>query len=130
MTKYSFMNVSLNQIFFEFQMYKTLNLVWIYESDVIKLINTYLISLKSHSAKHIKLITIDQYKSVYIDVKDIIVFVIIHIKMYYNKTHQSCFFNVNNVINLQLHCRYILFSFISQNKKLKQQFVNSLYIVE
>ena len=92
--------------------------------------DVYLTSSKTHSAKHIKLVVIDQYKLVYIDVKDVIVFAAMHIKMYYNKTHQFCFFNISNAVNLKLHCKYTLSSFIDQNKKLKQQFVDSLCVVE
>ena len=130
MTKYSFINLSLNQIFFEFWMCKTFNLVQTHKSDVIELINTYSASSKSHLAKHIKLVVIDQYKSVHINAKDVIVFAAMHMKIYYNKTHQSHFFNIDDTVNLQLHCEYTLFSFIDQNKKLKQQFVDSLCIVE
>ena len=70
----------------------------------------------------------NQYKSVHIDAKDAIVFIIICMKTHYDKAHQSCFFDINNTVNLQLHCSYILFSI--QNKKLEQQFVDFLYVIE
>ena len=130
LTKYSFMNLSLNQIFFEFWMCEILNLIQINKSDVVELINVYSIltsSMKS-SSKHVKLIIIDQYKSIYIDAKDIIVFITMQMKHYYNKSHLLCFFKADNMINLQLHHRYTLSDIL--NKKLEQQFVKSLQIIE
>ena len=50
--------------------------------------------------KHIKLVVIDQYKSVHIDVKDIIVFVTMQMKHYYDKSHLPHFFESDDMINL------------------------------
>ena len=132
--KYSSMNLSLNQILFEFCMHEILNLIWTDEPNVVKSaysvsINESLVSLKS-TMKHIKLVAMNQYKSAHIDVKDVIVFVAIQMKQYYDDKHQSHFFSIEDIVNLHLHCDYILSSLISQNRKLKQQFVNSLCITE
>ena len=102
------------------------------KSNIIKSVNIYSAASKSSSVKStskcIKLVIINQYKSVYINTKDVIVFVIIYMKTHYNKAHQFCFFDIDNIINLWLHCSYSLFSI--QNKKLEQQFVDFLYIIE
>lgn len=127
-TKYSFTNLSSNQILFKFWTHEILNLLYINESDIIKVTADVINSV--HSSKHIKLVIMNQYKSVYINTKDVIVFFTMHIKEYYDKAHQSCFFSIENIINLQLHCSYILPSLVDQNKKLKQQFVDLICITE
>ena len=110
-------------------MHETLNLLHIDESDIVKTINVYSAnSLKT--TLYIKLIAVNQYRLIHIDVKNTIVFITMCMKMYYDKTHQSHFFNIDDIINLQLHHKYTLFSFIDQNKKLKQQFIDSLYIIK
>ena len=62
------------------------------------------------TSKHIKLVTMNQYKLVHIDTENIIVFIIMYMKLYYDKAHQSHFFNVSDAVNLHLHCEYILSS--------------------
>lgn len=109
--KYSFINLSSNQILFKFCMHKTLNLICIKKSDVVKIAADIADSV-NNSVKHIKLTVMNQYKSAHIDVKNTIVFTIICIKTYYNKIHQSLFFNEEDIINLQLHHKYILSSLI------------------
>ena len=72
-------------------MYKTLNFIQINKFAIIKSVNAYSVmsksSLMKSTSKHIKLVVINQYKSVHIDAKDIIVFIIIYMKRYYNKAH-------------------------------------------
>ena len=69
-----------------------------------------------------------EYRSTAIDVKNIIVFIIIYIKEYYNDKHKVKFFKISNMINLQLHWEYTVLSI--QNKKIKQQFIDSFKIIE
>lgn len=87
------------------------------------------VSLKSTS-KCIKLIIMNQYRSAHIDTKNAIVFIIMQMKTYYDKKHQSHFFKVDDMINLWLHYEYILLSLVNQNKKLSQQFVNLLHVTK
>ena len=64
-------------------MYEVLNLLCINESDIVKTINVY----SANSLKitlHVKLIIVNQYKLIYINAKNTIVFVTMHIKVYYN----------------------------------------------
>ena len=42
---------------------------------------------------------INEYKSLYINVKNIIIFVSLKIKKYYNVKHQFQFFKINDFIN-------------------------------
>ena len=127
-TKYSFTNLSSNQILFEFQMHKTLNLICVNKPNIVETAIYSVNIFKTHSAKHIKLVVLDQYRSVYINAKDTIVFAVMQMKQYYNEKHQSHFFKSDNIINLWLHCEYILSDI--QNKKLEQQFVESLCIIK
>lgn len=54
----------------------------------------------AHKQKHIKLVVVNKYKLAHINAKNVIVFVTVHMKHYYNKTHQSQFFNVDDAVNL------------------------------
>lgn len=60
-------------------MHKTLNLLCIEELDIIKTVNIYLTTLSKSTLhmKCIKLVVMNDYHSAYIDVKNVIVFVII-----------------------------------------------------
>lgn len=60
--------------------------------------------------------------------KDAIAFTTMQMKHYYNKAHITRFFEVNKMVNLQLHCGYTILSI--QNKKLDQQFVNPLCVLK
>ena len=110
--KYNFMNFNSTQILFEFHMHKILNLLKVNESDtvIINVINS------ACSSKQIKLVVMNQYWLIYINAKNVIAFTAMHIKHYYDQVHTSRFFQTDNIINLQLHCEYILSDL--QNKKL------------
>ena len=128
-------------------MCEILNLLWMNKSNIINIIETnaypaqsttdqscfnVIKSVKSskHTLKWVKLIALDEYWSVHIDVKNVIVFAAMQMKQYYDSKHQPHFFNVEDMINLHLHQEYILSSLMKQNKKLSQQFVKSLQITE
>ena len=128
--KYSSTNLSLNQILFEFCTCEVLNLIWINELNIVESVYSVFTnkSLMKSTSKCVKLVAMNEYKSAHIDVKNAIVFAAIQIKHYYNKTHQSHFFKSGNMINLQLHCEYILSEIL--NKKLEQQFIDSIQVLE
>ena len=148
-TKYSLMNLSSNQILFEFQTHETLNLLWTDDSNIINIVktNTYLtqsttdqshfnrifsqvkLSNTSHPSKHVKLVILDQYRSAHIDVKNVIAFAALQMKFYYDKKHESLFFKVRDMINLHLHHSYTLPD-LKTNKKLSQQFVDLIWILK
>ena len=109
-------------------MHKILNLIHINKSDVIKTVIYSVNIFKTHSVKHIKLVALDQYRLIYVDAKNAIVFTTMWMKQYYNEKHQSHFFKLDNMMNLWLHHKYILSDI--QNKKLKQQFIESLCVTE
>ena len=109
-------------------MYKVLNLICINEFNIIELIYSAISISTMHKSKLIQLIIVNQYKSIHINAKNAIVFIVLHIKHYYNQNHTLQFFCIDNDINLQLHYDYILLSI--QNKKLSQLFIDSLYIMK
>lgn len=76
------------------------------------------------------MITINEYCLTHINVKDTIVFVIIQMKHYYDLKYTLRFFEPEDIMNLCLHHRYFLSSLLEQNKKLSQQFVKSIHILE
>ena len=140
-----FTKLSSNKILFNFGIKESLNLLCVDESDTIEvtlsnqadtLTKTSLsflwmdvyTGMKEHWLKKIQLIFIDQYCSAHIDVKNVVVFVSMIMKDYYDKKHTSQYFAVDNMVHLYLHCSYILSSL--KNRKLEQQFVNSLHITE
>ena len=96
---------------------------------IIRSLLNFLMKFMSHS-KWIKLVIMNQYWLTHINVKNVIVFITMRMKIYYDEKHQPQFFSVEDMINLHLHCDYILFSLIRQNKKLSQQFVGPLHIRE
>jgi len=51
-------------------------------------------------------------------------------KHHYDKKHITRFFDVNNMINIRLHCEYTLLSLANVNKKLEQQFVDLIHILK
>ncbi len=79
-----------------------------------------------------KLVTftmMNQYWSVHIDVKDAIAYVIMTMKYYYNWKHKSLYFKMRDLINLCLHKSYTLLSLKEKNKKLRQQFMSLLKVL-
>ena len=52
------------------------------------------------------LITINIYRSKYIDANNIIAFMTIKMKHYYDRYYQPIYFNIDNLINLRLYKDY------------------------
>ena len=50
-----------------------------------------------------------EYRLNHINIKNVIVFVVLRIKEYYDAHHQLRFFNINDLINLRLHKKYQIF---------------------
>jgi len=65
----------------------------------------------------------------HIDIKDAIAYVTMTIKYYYNQKHKFLYFKMRDLINLYLHKNYMLLSLKKKNKKLRQQFVISLKVL-
>ncbi len=104
-----------------------MNLLWIEESDM-KWIDF------NHNEEQIKrklvtFIMMNQYWLMHIDIKDAIVYVTMTIKYYYNQKHKFLYFKMRDLINLYLHKNYMLLSLKKKNKKLRQQFVISLKVL-
>ena len=66
-------------------------------------------------------VIMNDYKFSIINVKNVIAFVFIHMKKYYDYEHVSMFFNANNYVNIRFHWKYSLSRIF--NFKLNQQFV-------
>jgi len=79
--------------------------------------------------KSVTFIMMNQYQLMYIDVKDAITYVIITIKYYYNQKHKSLYFKTEDLINLCLYKSYMLLSLKEKNKKLRQQFISLLKVL-
>ena len=73
-------------------------------------------------------VIMNDYKFLIINIKNIIAFVFIHMKKYYNYKHISIFFNANDYVNIRFHCEYLLSGI--PNFKLNQQFVESFWITK
>lgn len=86
------------------------------------------VNVTTQQPKCVKLTATYQYKPAYIDAKNAIAFVFMQMKHYYDKTHMSRYFWVNDMVNLHLHQGYSLLSI--ENKKLNQQFVDPLCVTE
>ncbi len=79
--------------------------------------------------KSVILIMMNQYQSAYIDVKDAIIYITITMKYYYNWKHKSLYFKTEDLINLHLYKSYMLLSLKKKNKKLRQQFMSLLKVL-
>ncbi len=71
----------------------------------------------------------NQYWSTHIDVKDAIAYVIMTMKYYYDWKHKFLYFKTEDLINLHLHKNYMLLSLKEKNKKLRQQFMSLLKVL-
>jgi len=71
----------------------------------------------------------NQYWLMYIDIKDAIAYIIITMKYYYDWKHKSLYFKTEDLINLHLHKNYTLLNLKEKNKKLRQQFVSLLKVL-
>lgn len=129
-TKYSFINLSTNEVLFKFCTCEVLDLLQVDELNIIKsaLVTELVNTVKSF--KKIKLTFVNQYQSAHIDIKDVIVFATLQIKHHYDKKHITRFFDVNNMVNIRLHCEYTLSGLTNVNKKLEQQFVDLICILK
>ena len=74
------------------------------------------------------LVTIISYWLSHINIKDIIAWVTMQVKYYYDVNQQPHFFAVEDKVLLQLHCEYKLSEVT--NKKLKHQFVKLFKVTE
>lgn len=145
-TKYSSILLMFNQVLFNFC---TRKFLWVEESDVVetsfdKHKNTIDLvdsvanytnmkvasdaNTMSQQPKCVKLTATYQYRPAHINTKNAIVFVFMCMKHYYNKAHMSRYFQSDNMVNLHLHWEYFLSGI--ENKKLNQQFVDSLHVTE
>ena len=106
------------EILFSFQIREALNLLQINRNSTVKK------SLKINASNTIT--PMFKYWSSLINIKDIITFAVIQMKKYYDNRHKSKFFNIEDMINLQLHHRYTILSI--QNKKIEQQFIDSFRV--
>ena len=66
-------------------------------------------------------IIMNDYKFSIINIKNVVAFVFIHMKEYYNHEYVLMFFNINDYINIKFHHEYLLSRIF--NFKLNQQFV-------
>ncbi len=71
----------------------------------------------------------NQYWSVHIDVKDAIAYIIMTMKYYYDWKYKFLYFKMRDLINLHLHKNYTLLSLKEKNKKLRQQFMSLLKVL-
>ena len=79
--------------------------------------------------KSVTLTMMDQYWLAHIDVKDAITYITMTMKYYYNQKHKPLYFKMKDLINLHLHKSYTLPSLKEKNKKLRQQFVSLLKVL-
>ncbi len=127
LTKYSLIRLSLNQIIFSMWMYKVMNLLWVEKLNTEWIDFNY--NEEQMKRKLVTLTMMNQYWSAHIDVKDAIAYVIITIKYYYNWKHKLLYFKIRDLVNLHLHKSYMLFSLREKNKKLRQQFMSLLKVL-
>ena len=73
-------------------------------------------------------VIMNDYKFLIIDVKNVITFVFIHMKKYYDYEYILMFFNANNYINIRFYYKYSLSKIF--NFKLNQQFVEFFWITK
>ena len=68
-------------------------------------------------------VIMNDYKFSIINIKNVIAFVFIHMKKYYDHEHILMFFNANDYVDIKFYCEYSLSGIF--NFKLNQQFVGS-----
>ena len=73
-------------------------------------------------------VIMNDYKFSIINIKNVITFVFIHMKKYYDHEHVLMFFNANNYVNIRFYCEYSLSGIF--NFKLSQQFVKFFWITK
>ena len=71
---------------------------------------------------------INEYRSYYIDVKNVIVFAVFRMKEYYDARYLSKFFDINDLINLKFPKNYQIL--IIKSKKIGSQFIDSFRVIE
>ena len=104
-----------------------MNLLWIEESDTEWIDFNY--NEEQIKRKSVTLTMMNQYWPVHIDIKDAIAYTAMTMKYYYNQKHKSLYFKAEDLINLHLHKNYMLLSLKEKNKKLRQQFVSLLKVL-
>ena len=72
------------------------------------------------------IVFINEYRSSYIDIKNVIVFAFLKMKKVNNARHQFIFFKIKNLINLRLCKNYRVF--IITSKKIRSQIIKSFKI--
>ncbi len=126
-TKYSSTITSPNQILFGFRTREPLDLIRVEEPDTIEveaLHNT------AKPKKRVQLAKTDQYRPAHIDAKDAIAFAAMNMKRYYDLKHTPKYFRAGDMVNLRLHRGYTLPGLKDLNRKLAQQFVGPLRVLE
>ncbi len=112
--------LSPNQILFGFRTREALDLIRVDEPET-----------DSVDINHAKQLTrLDDYRPAHIDAKDAIVYAALRMKDYYDSRHTPKFFRPNDMVNLRLHRGYSIPSLEGVNKKISQQFVGPLRILE
>jgi len=71
----------------------------------------------------------NQYWPVHIDIKDAIVYAAMTMKYYYDQKHKPLYFKTEDLVNLHLYKNYMLLSLREKNKKLRQQFMSLLKVL-
>ena len=67
---------------------------------------------------------------IWIEIIDVVVFVQMHVKYYYDKKHASIFMKIDDWTFFRLHKDYKISITIRLNKKYAQQYVDSFQIIE
>ena len=73
-------------------------------------------------------ITMNIYRPKHIDINDIIAFMAMKMKHYYDLHHQPIYFNINDLINLRLHKGYQISTI--QFKKIDSQLIDSFRVTK
>ena len=104
-----------------------MNLLWVEELNTEWIDFNY--NEEQMKRKLVTLTMMNQYWPAHIDVKDAIAYITMTMKYYYNWKHKFLYFKMKDLINLCLHKNYMLLSLREKNKKLRQQFVNLLKVL-
>lgn len=75
-----------------------------------------------------RFVAISEYRLCYIDIKNVIVFVILRMKEYYDTHHQSRFFNIDYLINFNLYRGYQILAI--KFKKIDFQLIDLFRILD
>ncbi len=109
------------------QMCEVMNLLQIEESNTEWIDFNY--NEEQIKRKSVTLTMMNQYWSAHIDIKDAIAYAAMKMKYYYNWKYKSLYFKMRDLVNLHLHKNYTLLSLKEKNKKLRQQFMSLLKVL-